>query len=1114
MTLSLRADAPAFVPQGSSPVVGIEMLDSTKQQQRLKDDNHRKSKKKSSMRKQSGRKRYEKTNHQSPCSNASRNKESRNQRQQQQQQQQRQQQRLVKDDIRTTHQTKDVPNGNNQQRRKQRHDRGSYQKRHSPEMNKVNHNMINYFDEYQEWQRIMEGSTSQQQWYGTEEEAFHKSFMDESLPPQHTTTTTTTTTTTMRESYDNEGTRATKSSSVAVGAWADTTSLIRALARNDRQVEATSPKSDEKSSLEQGNLTLLTSSRNRKSKQQITSSIETYRNETKKSVTVPSNNKKSEWNMVKMRDKWWALLRDRTIIPPVNETKQKDATVAADVFYDNGEDKSVEYFSPIPLATLTSPVQVLDEIYLHSDIPLHEAIKRGDEAAVRLLLRKGGYSATIIKEGVTMAVHLDNARILRILVSAGSTRTVNDDAGCTAPCLAALKGQAECLAVFLETSTLYLLQKDSRGNTPLHLLCVKKSSHPMLSLCLKRLKTDALSSFVNKLLLQTNDRGETCLHVASSNGRADFVEMFLNFASISLLSKLLSIQDQNNQTPLLAAVASGSIDTVMSFFMWSGNNSLVTLKVEPTAPSPLLWAASLCHADMVNLLLDFYHGAENKKDLDSTLRVVVRLPGIGRKTKSKHAIIRQLIISGANPCSEESDTNMCALEIAATKHDYESLEVLLNSFEVYLKTLSSSRRQDPVLKQQPESFFQGKESCEKAQLQVAIRNALTISTLNALKSEDEQARYIFEDCTMLLYEKGAVLDLVGLNIIRNVLGKPSRSCESAVSPETFYTVQHDPPPCSLLADFPHKPLSQLYSDKKVGESAFLWPLVAMSNNFSWITSKQREHFKMIQVNAVDARNFDVVLESNDGEIFEANCELLANLSAKLAAALRFSRLQSSSDTTAETLPIPANGSLCRLLLQHMYYGSIFEGLPEDSEQCCRVLLDLVVLAENLICESLLQECEIRLLSHNPRQCQCYVCGIPGIKDSTFRRMCSGPSKCVTIDTSLDILATADHLESFFSDMSYTIRNGADLEWLPFQKVRHVVAESCISNNFVKLFDSSAFQSQIAISSGTTEDFKHLVLRYCLNEFVSGEKAKKHESWRHSLKDGKASQNRRVVHLDK
>ena len=197
----------------------------------------------------------------------------------------------------------------------------------------------------------------------------------------------------------------------------------------------------------------------------------------------------------------------------------------------------------------------------------------------------------------------------------------------------------------------------------------------------------------------------------------------------------------------------------------------------------------------------------------------------------------------------------------------------------------------------------------------------------------------------------------------------------------------------------------------------------------------------------------------------------------------------------------------------MYYGSIVEGLPEDSEQCCRVLLDLIVLAENLICESLLQECEIRLLSLNPRECQCYVCAVPGIEDSANRRMGSGPSKCVTIDTALDILATADNLEEFFSDVSYRIRTSANSEWLPFQKVRHIVAESCLSDNFAKVFDSAAFQSQVAISSGITEDFKHIVLRYCLNEFVSGEKAKKKDGWTYSVKDEKASPSRHLVPAD-
>uniref|UniRef100_A0A7S3LF36 BTB domain-containing protein n=1 Tax=Amphora coffeiformis TaxID=265554 RepID=A0A7S3LF36_9STRA len=1087
MTPSLRAEAPAFVPPGIPPVtvvpVAVDSSSAKRQQQQVD------GKPQTSSRRPRGRRRARPSqkNRLAPCGDAPHNIESR------------QQQRARGQ--RTTRQTNGPPPTfrGNHRRKNQPQNRRSHMKRASPEEKNEEVNIYDFHPDYQqEWQRIIEES-SRLFWHGTQ--GPFTTSVNETVPQQYTTA----------GGNDNEGTAA--KHALVVGAWADTTSLIQKIAE-ERQAEPL-PKSETESLLEQGNLTLLTYSRNRKAKERMASYPETCQDEANKGTATPRNPvaQPREWSMEKMRDKWWALLRDRTIVSTVSETKQNDPTTTG-TSDDEEEGKSVEYLAVVPSSKSMDPVQVLDEIYLQSEVPLHEAINRGDESAVRLLLRTRDHSPMVMKEGVHLAVHLNNARILRILVSAGSTRTVNDDAGCNAPCIAALNGQAECLAVFLERSTAYLLQKDPHGNTVLHLVCVKKSSHSLLSLCLKHLKTDASSSFVSKLILQTNDKGETCLHVAASNGRADFIENFLNFASISLLSKLLSIQDQNDQTPLLAAVASGSIDTVMSFFMWSGNNSLVIPKVESTAPSPLLWAASLCHADMVNLLLDFYHGSENKTDLDTTLRVAVRLQATGRKIKSKHGIIRQLVISGASPCSEESDSNLCAMEIAATNHDYESLRVLLDSLEVYLKALSSSRRHDPVLKQQPESFFQGKESCEKAQLQVALRNALTISLVNALKSESEKARYLFEECAILLYEKGAVLDFVGFNIVRNSLGKASRSGDAAVSQETFYSARHDPPPCSLLAARPFKLSSQLYGDKMVGESAFLWPLVAMSNNLSWVTPKQRKHFKMLPVDTVDAKNFDLVLESDDGETFEANSELLAGTSAKIAAALRFARLQSPPETTFEKLSIPANGSICRLLLQHMYYGSIVEGLPEDSEQCCRVLLDLIVLAENLICESLLQECEIRLLSHNPRECQCSVCGIPGIKDTAYRWIGSGPSKCVTINTALDILATADHLEEFFSDVSYTIHSSANLDWPPFQKARHAVAESSLSNNFAKLFDSEAFQSQIAVSSGTMEDFRHLVLRYCLNEFVSGEKAKKEDSRRHSVKDDRALANRHRVRSDK
>ena len=263
---------------------------------------------------------------------------------------------------------------------------------------------------------------------------------------------------------------------------------------------------------------------------------------------------------------------------------------------------------------------------------------------------------------------------------------------------------------------------------------------------------------------------------------------------------------------------------------------------------------------------------------------------------------------------------------------------------------------------------------------------------------------------------------------------------------------------------------------------------------SWVSEKEQEHFRILPSVAMNQQIlFDVLLESSDGQTFEANSELLAEKSPKFAAAFRFARMQTTYEFTSLKVAIPADGALCRLLLQHMYHGSLVTNLPKDTVACCDTLLDLAVLAEELICESLLQECEIRLLSANPRDCRCGIClGPKLLRDGRYWHINCGPPECVTTETAVDILAAADNLENFYTDASYSIlvpsghssRSPLFFEFRPFQKLRNSVAVTCLTSGMNRVFQSSAFHSQVAQCSGDADIFKHFFLRYCLEELAS------------------------------
>jgi hypothetical protein len=585
--------------------------------------------------------------------------------------------------------------------------------------------------------------------------------------------------------------------------------------------------------------------------------------------------------------------------------------------------------------------------------------------------------------------------------------------------------------------------------------------------------------------------------MACSHGRSDLVELILDFASLNLLSKVLAIQDGKRQTPLLAAIASTSTDAVMSLLMWSGNNNLAIQKVEANTPSPLVWAVKVWRVETVVLLLDFFDSSENKDELDAALRLAVESRQGNKAAGVNMDIIRHLVKAGANPCSEVKKDKSSSLEVAAHDHDEGTLRVLLDTFEDYLQTAMSTRRRNPTLQSQPESYFEGIESRERAQLRVALRDALVKGLESGWKSKAEAEKIEYESCSILLFEKGAVLDAFGLDMLRGAFQKTclSRLRESA---EMHFSTRTSQPhfPGDAISVGRLRKGSVYTSDDVNHQSRVQWSIEGLS--LCWCSEAEHDHFfDLHQIGDCaksKAGDCDVVLVTDDGMKFEAHSVLLSARSAKFEAAYRFAHMQGASEDARIEIIVPTTGNLCHLMLQHLYYDSIVTGLPEKPDQCCDVLLDLAVLAESMVCESLIQEVEVRLLSENPRACYCYSCSRKG------EYSCFGPSTCVNAATVLDIIATAEHIDEFISGLSYRIRipspssERGTLEFSPFGKLRQIASIECMSD-FQRVVESEAFQSQLSDLSGEHSQFKRMLLRCCLEEFV------------HAL-DGSGQSNRR------
>ena len=125
---------------------------------------------------------------------------------------------------------------------------------------------------------------------------------------------------------------------------------------------------------------------------------------------------------------------------------------------------------------------------------------------------------------------------------------------------------------------------------------------------------------------------------------------------------------------------------------------------------------------------------------------------------------------------------------------------------------------------------------------------------------------------------------------------------------------------------------------------------------------------------------DVVIMCNDGSSLLAH-QIVLGQSQKLNAALRFASMRdeyhhdestlSTIDSDAITLEVDLTYDICRQLLVHLYHGSTLEKLPTDPHECYLQILELILVADEYICTSLIHECIQRLLASFDMYDRCF-----------------------------------------------------------------------------------------------------------------------------------------------
>lgn len=845
-------------------------------------------------------------------------------------------------------------------------------------------------------------------------------------------------------------------------------------------------------------------------------------------------NKRSDFS--KLRDRWWDIMRNRPI-SPVN-SEERDAGNDDASSSSGSSDLSFVDVVPVSSRNLTlSPASlgkghpeqttpndfILESAYSESSEPLHEAIRRGNAAALRLLLKNHDnwlgafYGSSNSLSPLELAAQLDRPTMLSILLKA-RTR----DAGCLdifrnenitqSIFTAAERGYEECLQVLLMESVVSTWTDSSSGNNLIHACCRGKAPISTLKLVLCMIMSSSSTSnnnlLLSKLFLAKNDAGQTPLHIVCEKGRDDLLDMILSTQSFSLLSKLLLSQDKKKQTPFLAAIASGATDVVMNLLMWRGNNNCHNCftsglgEANQASPCPLKWAVRSRNLEMVLLLLEFNDPAGKGYDLNEALRVAVRLPegfNSNHCHASKSDLARVLIDAGASPCSPvtssltTSNDSSGILSLAVEQKDVACLITMLDSHQNYLARVQRARRRDPVLQKQPESFFSGIESREAAERTAAIRDALVTAMFSGYMASMSPASNhgdAFYDCCLALQNRGASLGTGGLERLKLSLNakclKPPSEAPVILGRTRVYETRYQLA-VDAFSSFPqYSRMSLPWADLAHDESCMC----------GWIlTQLSRPATRRCLDREPPA---DVVLISNEGSRFLAHSEVLSQKSDKLAAAIRFNSMTEGADNRngVVEIKVDASSQLCGWMLEHIYHGSIVSQVPRNYVELSRALCELMLVAEEFICPSLIQECEMRLLSAEPwRHCFCRFCARQG-RTETESGHCSyqviGPSACIRADTVLDVLAVSQHLTDSLSDTdAYTLRVATDdtlaslITTKPLETLQAVSIEQILLN-FYEVGESAAFLEVHGLSFDLEEatDGKKQLLHMCLAEYAN------------------------------
>ena len=644
----------------------------------------------------------------------------------------------------------------------------------------------------------------------------------------------------------------------------------------------------------------------------------------------------------------------------------------------------------------------------------------------------------LVEHAIDVVIRRNEPNLLRTILSVTRGRApINSK-----PLIQAARlGHEECASILLSKqekgSTVMLFLNDVDGNTALHYCCRENGSKDTLLTLLKQVvgNTKGKRQQLSKLVTAWNKKLQTPLHIACQSGRNDLVEVFLATCKSSLLFKILSVEDIKHETPLLCAVSNNSCDVVLSLLMWRRNHDHQKQKQSHTQKQvsqvnktqnttcPLVWAAKSGNLEMIDLLIQFGDQSGILYQVTEALLTLLR-SDVPADIKLKGS--DSLILAGGNPFQEiaypglnDSDKET-SISVATKTVSVEIIRSMLSTASRLVNERQLLRRRDPILQQQPEAFFKTLESKENSEANRAIKNALIETLCRAYSNQ----RLLDISKAIVLYEQ-----------IEKVEEESLIQLQASLRSGTVTSFVHQPKNWCFLATYRHfitgavtdegSKSSCLAGDHSVfAESSLRLLKIPWVQNevrkaecfCPWVTSNAQTIDTPPDLLAKDA----LTLIANDGSRFLVHAPIVSEKSGKLASALRFAQMNCDEDSFGEVinLEVTIPPDFCKLMIQHMYHGSICFGWPNlNDNEMCRYLLELMLIAEEFLIPSLVQEIEMRLMSSNPLKCFCWDC-CQALRETSYNDVqkeaqclfsINSNSRLVNRETVMDVLSLTDYM---------------------------------------------------------------------------------------------------------